>query len=78
MLALNTIRILNDHYCSDTLSVYESAKEFTKPRSTIANLKPVPRNLVDAHNTLLAQCELRFILKPQFTADPVVKADVLG
>ena len=69
LLIQQAFRISNDLYGSDTVSAYEMAKGYTRPVLSAASPVPLPKELVDAHDALIARRRLTKILKSKSVSD---------
>eukprot|EP00178_Gracilaria_changii_P016470 TRINITY_DN4728_c0_g1_i1.p1 TRINITY_DN4728_c0_g1~~TRINITY_DN4728_c0_g1_i1.p1 ORF type:complete len:805 (-),score=91.02 TRINITY_DN4728_c0_g1_i1:529-2943(-) len=69
LLIQQSLRICNDLYGNDVLSAYELAKGFTRPVVSTSTPTPVPAEMVEAHQSLVAKRKLTLILRSKATTE---------
>ena len=65
LLIQQSFRISNELYGNDTLSAYEMEKGYTRPVCPSEIPKPVPKELLEAHDSFIVRRKLSKILKPK-------------
>lgn len=74
LLVQQAIRISNDRYGTDVCFAQELVKGYTRPVSAGTFPTFVPKEILEAHDSLIASRKLNWILKSKATRDVAVQA----